>query len=188
MSKGATLDVLFIGYMAQIENRQRIVYARIDFISGHVILEADGGHVHVRRIRDLRPFVASPRQGINELKKRADDECCKIEVSDGENKLFVEPGADLDQVILHLTERCSKTESVLRQALKVGLKVKRRPYHEHIDEIEKTGIIRLEFHGIGVFKNNKLSVRLDRREILMKCTGRGEYIILSESTGSAGLH
>ena len=139
MSKSATFNVLFIGYMAKIEKEPQIVCARLDFVSGYATLEADGGYINVPRIRDLKPFVASLHENIDELKRKSGEGCCAIEVSHGENTLFVQRGADISQVLGQLTERCKETENVLRQASKVGKKIRRRPYSEFTDEIAKTG-------------------------------------------------
>jgi hypothetical protein len=187
MTKGVTFKVLFIGYMAQVQDARRDVCATLDFVSGYVTLHADGGQVSAPRIADLKPFVASLGQNIDELKKKSGEECREIEFSVGNNTLHVEPDADVNQVIRQLTERCSETGKVLRQALKSGLKIKRRPYHKYTDEIEETGICRVVFHGVGVFENKKLSFRPDGREILSKSTGTGKHTILGESTGSAEL-
>jgi hypothetical protein len=181
MSNGTTFKVLFSGYRAEIQKEPQIVYARLDFVSGYATLEADGGHVDVPRPRDLRPFVASLHENIDELERKAGEECCEIEVSYGENTLFVQRGADIRQVFKQVLERCRETEKVIRQASRIGKKIKRRPYSEFTDEIAKTGITRLEFHGVGVFENGELSFRLDRREVLMKPTAGG-YSILGEST------
>jgi hypothetical protein len=46
---------------------------------------------------------------------------------------------------------------VLEQAENIGLQIVRRPYAEYIDEINETGIARVECHGIGVFGEGKLT-------------------------------
>jgi hypothetical protein len=86
----------------------------------------------------------------------------------------------VSQVVVQLTERCSETGKVLRQAFKVGMKIKRRPYSEFIDEIEKTGICRVRAYGVGLFENGKLLFRSEEREALLKPIGEGKYIYLGE--------
>jgi len=100
MSKGASFNVLFIGYMAQIQKEPQVVHASLDFVSGYVTLQADGGVVYVPRIRDLRPFVSSLRQDIDELRKRSGEECCEIKVSHGNNTLCFQRGGDVSQLLI----------------------------------------------------------------------------------------
>jgi hypothetical protein len=69
MSKSTSFNVLFIGYMAQIQKEPQVVYASLDFVSGYATLQADGGVVNVPRIGDLKPFVSSLRRDIGELKE-----------------------------------------------------------------------------------------------------------------------
>ena len=45
--------------------------------------------------------------------------------------------------------RFLEIEQVLEQAEKIGSEIKRRPYSEYIDGIEKTGCCQVEVHGIG---------------------------------------
>ena len=109
------------------------------------------------------------------------DERREIELALGENTLVVNAGASLTHLVWQLADRCSETARVLRQAWKVGRTIKRRAYSEYLDEIEKTGICRAEFLGVGVFENGTLAFRAARRETLLRKTGTGEYIVISET-------
>jgi hypothetical protein len=60
MSKTVTFNVHFHGYMATIavpKDGQQIAYATLDFISGCVTLNADGGCVRAPKIADLKPLL-----------------------------------------------------------------------------------------------------------------------------------
>jgi hypothetical protein len=80
----------------------------------------------------------------------------RITLSFGENEICVAPGADLTKFIRQIVKHASEVQHVLEQAEKIGSRIKRRPYSEYLDEIEETGLARVESHGFGLFVDGKL--------------------------------
>ena len=52
--------------------------------------------------------------------------------------------------------RFLEIEQVLEQTEKIGSEIKRRPYSEYIDGIEKTGRCQVEVHGIALYVDGRL--------------------------------
>jgi hypothetical protein len=83
----------------------------------------------------------------------------EIEAEDGDDGsgIRVPAGADPRKAIQQLTAKFRRLEPVLQQAEIISARIERRPYSEYLDEIKKTGIGRVEIHGIGLFKHGKLT-------------------------------
>jgi hypothetical protein len=94
-----------------------------------------------------------------------------VSVSFGPNAVLVAPGTVINRFIRQLTERFIEIERVLEQAEEIGLRIKRRPYSEYLDEIAKTGISRLEGHGFGLFFDGRLIFYQSYKAVLVKERG-----------------
>ena len=150
------------------------VYAELDFVIGGVCMHADGGFVVVPKRIDLKPFLESLpklateleeallRQRNRELSQQTtgvaergavDD---MVRVSCGPNTVSVAPGTVINRFIRQLTKRFIEIELLLEQAEEIGLRIERQPYSEHLDYIAKTGICRVEGHGVALFVEGRL--------------------------------
>jgi hypothetical protein len=67
----------------------------------------------------------------------------------------VAPGTVINRFTRQLTKRFIEIERVLEQAEEIGLRIKRRPYSEHLDDV-KTGIWPVEIHGFALFVDGRL--------------------------------
>src|SRR5262249_53878654 len=74
----------------------------------------------------------------------------------GESEVWVAPGTDVYRFIRQIFQRFIEVERLLEQAEQIGSRIKRRPYSEYIDEIERTGRCRVEAHGFGLFVDGRL--------------------------------
>jgi hypothetical protein len=163
-----------------------VEYASLDFACGVVSMKADGGFVRVPKRVDLKPFLESLPKLANEIQDAllhqrnggssqqatgvagegtAD---AMIKVSFGPNRVSVAPDTVISRFIHQLIKRFIEIEGVLEQAEEIGLRIKRRPYSEHIDEVGRTGICRVEYHGYALFFDGRLIYHPDHQVILVK--------------------
>ena len=77
-------------------------------------------------------------------------------------------------------KRFAEIERVLEQAEQIGIAIERRPYAEYIDEIERTGLCRVEAYGFALLIDGKLRFRPDRSTGLVRMHGREAHIELVE--------
>jgi hypothetical protein len=164
--------VNFVGYSAYVIARKygrHVLYAMLDFVSGAAFMPADGGFVTVPKRIDLKPFLESLPKFSNELQEAllrqrngelsqqttsvsertgATDDM--VSVSFGPNTVLVAPGTVINRFIRQLTERFIEIERVLEQAEEIGLRIKRRPYSEYLNEITNNEISRVEGHGFAL--------------------------------------
>jgi hypothetical protein len=181
MSKVTRFGVKFVGYGAWIIGLKReleIDYAYLDFVSGCATLIAEGGDVTVNNLADLRQVVADLPKLVRGL--RRGESTAEINLPCGANKLFIAANADINQVIRQLAKRHSEAEPVMKQAKEVGLKIKRTPYSQYIEELRETGICRVEAHGFGMFEHGKLFFHADRREALVRSTELGNTFTVEQ--------
>jgi hypothetical protein len=182
--------VKFVGYSANVIARKYgrdVEYAMLDFVSGAAFMRADGGLVTVPKRIDLKPFLESLPKLANELQEAllrqrngelsqqttgvpertgaADD---RVSVSFGPTTVSVAPGTVINRFIRQLTKRFIEIERVLEQAEEIGLRIKRRPYSEYIDEIAKTGIARVEGHGFALLFDGRLIFYPNYQVVLVK--------------------
>ena len=167
MAHKVQYGVKFVGYSAEVIRKGcEAAYATLDFVTGHASVHADQGWVSSKRT-DLGPFVQNLPKLATELQQRlclrADRELKgialrseRVTLSYGEDKIFAAPDTNVKKFIRQITKRFIEVEQVLEQAQLVGSRIKRRPYAEYIDEIEKTGLCRVEAHGFGLFFGGKL--------------------------------
>ena len=177
MSRKAKYAVKFVGYSASViaaKYGRELEYATLDFVSGAFFMHADGGSVIVPKRVDAEPFLKSLPKLANELEDRLrqrDSELSQktdgllkptdatggwIDLSYGPNTVSVAPGTEMNRFIRQANKRFAEIERVVAQAEEIGLRIKRRPYSEYIDEIAKTGIAQVEGHGFGLFVDGRL--------------------------------
>ena len=135
--------VRFIGYSARVVARKgNADYGYLDFVSGTAGLLADNGWVFVPK-RSILPFaVADLPFCIDELKSlvksiTSDWNGHLVELRRGELEIRVNRDADVDRFVSQITQRYREIEPILEEAERVGSGIKRLPYADYIDEIEK---------------------------------------------------
>jgi hypothetical protein len=174
MSGKTKYGVNFIGYSAFVgarENGRDIDYAQLDFITGAASLHADGGWVFAPSRAELGSIVAALPARAGEIRKLLRQRAAQtvsqelaetIEKDDsnlielGNGTIRIRPGTKVNNFIRQVHARLNAIEQVLEQAEQIGRQITRRPYEEYIDEIERTGLCRIEVHGFGVFDDGKL--------------------------------
>jgi hypothetical protein len=192
MPREPRYGVKFVGYSADViarKNGRDVEYAGLDFVSGAASMCADGGWVTVLKHIDLKPFLASlpklanklqeallrqrngesSQQATGALERGAAEDM--VSVSFGPNIVSVAPGTAINRFIRQLTKRFIEIERVLEQAEEIGLRIKRRPYSEYIDQIAKTGICRVEVHGYALFFGGRLIFYPSYQAVLVKERG-----------------
>jgi len=201
MPRKAKYGVQFIGYSARVIAREKygreVDYAMLDFVSGTTSMHADGGWVMVPKRIDVEPFLKSLPKLANDI----DDRLCQrggelsqkaagqpeptvaagdmISLSYGPNTISVAAGTEINSFIRQVTKRFTEIEQVLEQAEKIGLRIKRRPYSEYIDEIGKTGIARVEGHGFGLFVDGRLIFHPDHQVAFVRPAGERTFEVHS---------
>jgi hypothetical protein len=150
--------VKFIGYGAQIVTGRGVECARLDFVTGITHLQISGGYIRASNRQELSCFVTSLSTYLQEIKNRpkAPHRNGYMEWTFGDSEIGLIPDANAEKILRKFQVLFCKIKSVLEQAEIMGLQIERRPYSEFIEEIESTGIARIEVHGVGVFKNGKL--------------------------------
>jgi hypothetical protein len=155
-------EVRFVGYAAFVVTRKEDLHACLDFVTGCTRLFVRGGYVSTPSGRELSRFIAKLPTHLDELNNKLRQNAARRTSGDaewnfGENEISLDAGFDPAKVIRRFEARLRQIEPVLEQAENIGLQIVRRPYVEFIDEINKTGIAGIEFHGIGVFSKGKLT-------------------------------
>jgi hypothetical protein len=92
----------------------------------------------------------------------------RIELRGGEVSIWINRGADVEGFVSQIARRYRAIESILEQAEKVGSEIKRPPYADYLDEIEKTGISRVVSYGDAFFVDGKLAYYPERETALIK--------------------
>jgi hypothetical protein len=162
-------------------------YARLDFVSGKASVDANSGWVIVPKRTDLKPFLESLPKLANELQEallhQRNGELSQqatgergaardwVDVSFGPNTVSITPGTVINRFIRQLTQRFIEIERVLEQAEEIGLRIKRRPYSEYLDEIANTGLPRVEVHGVALFLDGRLTFYPRHQVVLVKQHG-----------------
>ncbi len=155
-------EVRFVGYAAFVVTRKEDLHAWLDFVTGRTRLFVRGGDVSSPSGRELSRFIARLPTHLDELNNKLRQNTARrssgdVEWNFGENEISLDPSFDPAKVIRRFEARLHQLEPVLEQAENIGLEIVRRPYAEFVDEINETGIARIEFHGIGVFSKGKLT-------------------------------
>lgn|SRR5262245_5794272 len=164
MPARAKYGAKFVGYSAYVIARKYgrdVYYAQLDFVCGAVFMLADGGWVGVQCRSDLGPFLKTLPELANELRHLLCHGAAQvpdniISMTRGQSTVGIAPGTDVSRFIREITKRFAEIERLLEQVEETGLRIKRRPYSEYIDDIGKTGISRVEVHGLGLFVDGKL--------------------------------
>jgi hypothetical protein len=169
MPREPRYGVKFVGYSAEViarKNGRDVEYAMLDFVSGAASMHAHGGWVIVPKRIDLKPFLESLPKLANELQEAL------LRQRNGESSQQAigvpERGVADDMVSVSFGPNTIEIERVLEQAEEIGLRIKRRPYSEYIDEIAKTGIARVEGHGFGLFFDGRLIFYPSYQAVLVK--------------------
>jgi hypothetical protein len=166
--------VAFCGYSAYVVARRygrEMKYGELDFVSGAVHMHADDGWVLVPKRADLEPFLKTLSEDADQLqdlvRKHTEQTTGavertalageRIEISKGPHIVSIAPGTKVSKFIRQITQRFDEVRKALEQAEEIGSRIKRRPYSEYIDEIEKTGISRIEHHGFALLVGGKLN-------------------------------
>jgi hypothetical protein len=179
--------VKFVGYAAYVVARgkygRNVEYAMLDFVSGCVLMHADGGWVQVPKSADIEPFLKNLPKIENELQERCRCELSRrspspaeptgavedmIQLSCGQNTVTVARGTKIKKVIRQIHTRYAEIQKVIEQAEEIGLRIKRRPYSEHIAEIAETGLSRVEVFGFAYFIDGKLIFQPDYQVSLVR--------------------
>jgi hypothetical protein len=173
--------VKFIGYSAFVgahENGHEVDYAQLDFVTGAASVKTDCGWVIAPSRAELSSIVAAlptRKREIRELLRQRAAQTANQQLAEtpgeddpglielGNNTIRIEPGTKVNNFIRQVRARFSAIEQLLEQAEQIGSQITRRPYEEYIDEIDRTGLCRIEVHGFGVFHDGKLIYRPDYR-------------------------
>jgi hypothetical protein len=163
----------------------------LDFVSGIVSVHADHGWVMVSKRSDAKPFLKGLPRFADELEghlRKREIELAHLAVDRYEktvakdkmislscdpSTVSVAPGTDIGRFIEQVTKRFTEIERIVEQAEEIGLRIKRRPYSEYIDEIANTGVCRVESFGFALFIDGKLIFRPDYRVALVRPTTAG---------------
>jgi hypothetical protein len=186
----AKYGVNFVGYRADVIARKYgrdVKYAMLDFVSGTAFMNADGGWVAVPKGIDLEPFLKGLPKLANEIQeallRQRNGELSQqttslpeqtgasgdmVTVSWGQNTVCIVPGTEINRFIRQLTTRFIEIKQLFGQAEEIGLRIKRRPYSEYLDEIAKTGICRVESHGFALFVDGRLIFYPRHQVVLVK--------------------
>jgi hypothetical protein len=164
MPRKADYGVKFVGYSADVIARKdgrEVDYARLDFASGAASMYADGGRVVASKRGDLEPFLKSLPNLVNAIQVlQATGPTVAaggvISLSRGLATISVRPDTEINRFVREVTKRFAEIEQVLEQAENIGLSIRRQPYNQYINEIAKTGISRVECHGLGLFVDGRL--------------------------------
>jgi hypothetical protein len=171
MKRETQYGVHYLGYSAKLiasKDDREIEYAHLDFVSGAVSLNASEGWILVPKFDDLGTAVASLSGHLNKLKQVIRRGVPPPATESGDFEIFLQPGADADRFCAEIAERFTEIQEYLNEAEEFGRTIKRRPYSEYLDEIERTGIGRVEVHGSGLFVDGKLHFFPDVRTELVK--------------------
>jgi hypothetical protein len=169
MSASAQYGVTFIGYSAHVTDGRNI-YAILDFVCGTVCIRANRGHVCACNRAELAALVknlpddagALEQMFRSTLKEVAGPRSVSTKDSEtislGIDQHIICIPADMDpkEFFQEITKRYFEIEGLLEQAEQIGSGIKRRPYTEHMDELDETGVCRLELHGYGRLVDGKL--------------------------------
>jgi hypothetical protein len=181
MPAKARFGVKFIGYTAYLGARKyhrEIDYAELSFLTGTASILADGGWVKVRNRADLGPLMKILPDLANELRERLREGAAQvpqesvgssmtrtaddlIKLSHGQSEVCVLPGTDVNRFIRQIIKHFTEIEQGLEEVEQIGSRIKRRPYSEYVDEIERTGLVRVEVHGFGLFLHGRLIFQPD---------------------------
>jgi hypothetical protein len=132
-------------------------YATLDFVCGAASMLAYGGYVRAPSRIDLEAFLKNLPGHANELQgSLRQREAEIISLSFGPNTVSLAQGTKINGFIRQVTKRFTEVKQVLEQADEIGLRIKRRPYSEYIDEIGRIGICRVECHGYALFVDGRL--------------------------------
>jgi hypothetical protein len=99
-------------------------------------------------VRQREAELLQPATGLSERTVGAG---AMISVPLGPNQVVVHPGTKVKRFIRQITQRFEEIKLVLEQAWTIGLDIKRQPYSEYLDEIERTGVCGVEYHGDAYF-------------------------------------
>jgi hypothetical protein len=187
MKRNIQYGVRFVGYSARfvvLKDVAEVDYGMLDFVSGSVVLKANQGWITVPKLNDLGKAIASLPTRADRLKELVKQEAVEtkgpvieFEADKADIYIYIKHGADVDVFCSELAERFAEIKGFLKQAEKFGRTIKRRPYSEYIDEIERTGIARVEGHGFGLFVGGKLSFYPEPRTALVKAESPNQYRI-----------
>jgi hypothetical protein len=97
----------------------------------------------------------------------------------GPNQVVVHPGTKVKRFIRQITQRFEEIKLVLEQAWTIGLGIKRQPYSEYLDEIERTGVCRVEYHGDAYFVDGRLIFYPDHKVAFTRPEGENGFEGLS---------
>jgi hypothetical protein len=184
--------VKFVGYSARViarRNEREYDYAHLDFVTGGASVHAERGRARatsrvgltslVRSLpnhaRDLRDLVRQRDAHVQDQGAAVgivvDATSNWINLTIGENEVHLAPDTNINKFIRQISGRFTEIEQVLEQAEQIGARIKRRPYSEFIDEIEKTGLARVEGHGFGLFQDGKLIFHPDYQVVFARPSG-----------------
>jgi hypothetical protein len=172
--------VKFVGYMAQIVTKKEEIHAILDFLTGSTSLKVSGGYVIVPNRCALGPYIASLLTCLNDPDEKSKLSMTRhgvssTELTHGEDRIRLAPGADPKKVIRRLANRFRQIEPVLEHADIVGSQIERRPYSEYLDEIEATGFAQPKVHGLGVFDKGKFFFHPLNLTAVVKPTEREDF-------------
>jgi hypothetical protein len=181
--------VKYVGYAAYVVARGKcgteIDYATIDFVSGAVSLHANGGSILSPNRNDVASFVNELPELANDLQARLRDpskqEDCTVAAGDfitvpyGLRSVTVAAGTEINGLIRDVNKRFKEIARLLEQAEEIGLRIKRRPYPEYLNEIANTGIARVEGQGFALLIDEKLIFHPDYQVALVRSTSSGSH-------------
>jgi cell division protein FtsB len=74
----------------------------------------------------------------------------------------------VERFVSQIAQRYREIEPILKQAHKVGSRIKRLRYEDYLEEIANTGVCRVVSYGDAFFVDGKLLYRPDRQTLLVK--------------------
>ena len=205
--------VKFVGYGAYVLANKKgveIDCAHLDFIAGLATLKANDGWVIAPSREELGPFVNTLPKIVGELEDLLKElsmssgstacrgpyvatkppeppfsEGVRISIAAPPGTGIYVPNVHFRQFIRKVVKRFAEIEQVLELAEKMGIAIERRPYAEYIDEIDKTGLCRVEAYGFALLIDGKLRFHPDRSTGLVRVQGREAEIQLVEGSRTA---
>jgi len=194
MAQKFIYGVQFTGYLADVlahHDGKNTKYATLDFVTGWATLFQQASWVSASSAAKLHQFMGSlPRirgdlkQLLAELASSPDNSICRgpylaiktpdeggaisITVSPEAELSNLSPDVHLNQFIRQAVKRYAEIARVLKAAEKLGATINRRSYAEYIDELAKTGISRVEYHGSATFIHGALRFYPEHRTFLVR--------------------
>lgn len=118
-----------------------------------LLRQGAGESIESSPVTTTADYVTKVLERVEQGQPVSDD---RVSLFRGKNEVSITRGTDVSRFIRQITKRFTEIEKVIEQAEQIGARIKRRPYSEYIDEIGRTGLARVEYHGFGLFIGGRL--------------------------------